>query len=427
MLLLVALLLIPLFGIAALVIDVGFARLTYLQMRTASETASLEGLRFRDDPTVAEADRDRGRRERASESVGLVYDDDLDPSNGDVLNYGAGPLLTLSDGVEVTPGFFASRLLSVPNPFVYEPTSADRGATGLELNLTNDPAGDLFASARSVGAAPDLFTASLRRLGVDAAVAGVRSSGPRLSAIFSVVLPLFEETDSGPDAAIRGRGIGLEVPDVTAPSPPDNDTVAGTRAVMAVGAAQNGAAVPLAGAGDFVLEAVEAIGSDPDEPTPLRLPSPATADPVVASVIGGVVSAAGVRIGHAVTDGTSEVTTLGDSRPTTASPVTAAAGTVAYVPVVPPVGSPTADLVIGFVPVTFVDVPAGAVPDPSAEQVFAFVVGTDTVAAENATAVPTSPTTSAVFELHFAFAYETDLAGDDVPTEQTLLAPALVR
>src|ERR1051325_6334276 len=46
-----------LFGVAALTIDVGIARLTQIQMQNAADTAALEGLRGRD--TGATADHDR--------------------------------------------------------------------------------------------------------------------------------------------------------------------------------------------------------------------------------------------------------------------------------------------------------------------------------------------------------------------------------
>src|SRR5918995_462469 len=45
----VVLMLFGLLALAALVIDVGFARLTQRQMQTATDTAALEALRFRDE------------------------------------------------------------------------------------------------------------------------------------------------------------------------------------------------------------------------------------------------------------------------------------------------------------------------------------------------------------------------------------------
>src|SRR5436853_621049 len=86
-----ALLLFVIFAFAALVIDMGFVFLTRRQMQTAVDAAALEGLRKRDDPALAAAARDAARRQAASNLTALVFDDNLNPGDGDPLNLGAGP------------------------------------------------------------------------------------------------------------------------------------------------------------------------------------------------------------------------------------------------------------------------------------------------------------------------------------------------
>lgn len=150
-LVLVALMLVGLFGLAALTIDLGLARATQVSMQTAADAAALEGLRGRDDlgwtddalqtPGVAvdATARDAARRGRASALVAVTFDDDLDPSNGDALALGAGPVLGHDAG---TGDWHASQLLTVdadPAARVYDPR--------LEANAGDDEAGDLLAGA----------------------------------------------------------------------------------------------------------------------------------------------------------------------------------------------------------------------------------------------------------------------------------------
>lgn len=120
-----------LFGImamAALVIDIGFARLTQRQMQVAADGAALEGLRFRDDyppgysaPTSLED----ARRQQASDIVAWTFDDNFDPSDGDPVNFGAGPLVQFSGGAGDS-SLVASQLMEVdPDNPVYEPQLLD--------------------------------------------------------------------------------------------------------------------------------------------------------------------------------------------------------------------------------------------------------------------------------------------------------------
>jgi hypothetical protein len=203
-----AMLMFALMGLAALVIDIGFARLTQRQMQTAVDSAALEGLRFRDgipeewlnDPVMkAEIEAACGshpalpqnpgdpdwqiwlncvRRWAASRNVAFVFDDDLDPSDDDGAFYddnnpdpnvgqqfnvagqfGAGPVLEFTDGAGSDPDLAASEFINDPtnpnsNPRigsypatpVYKPTRGD-GTPGLELNLDNTIYGDMVAGS----------------------------------------------------------------------------------------------------------------------------------------------------------------------------------------------------------------------------------------------------------------------------------------
>lgn len=202
-----AMLMFALMGLAALVIDIGFARLAQRQMQTAVDAAALEGLRFRDqipdewlnDPgTMAEIQAacgphpalpqnpndpswqiwlNRVRRWAASRNVAFVFDDDLNPDNGDdgafydddnpdpnagqqfnvAGQFGAGPVLKFSDGAGSDPDLVASEFINDPtnpnsNPEigsypatpVYKPTRRD-GTRGLELNIGDAIHGDMVA------------------------------------------------------------------------------------------------------------------------------------------------------------------------------------------------------------------------------------------------------------------------------------------
>ncbi|MFO1004042.1 MAG: pilus assembly protein TadG-related protein [Planctomycetaceae bacterium] len=174
-----AMLMFALMGLAALVIDIGFARLTQRQMQTAVDSAALEGLRFRDDPNVPEHQRDAARRQRASEMVAMIFDDDLDPNSGDdgafydaayadphageqfnvEGKFGAGPILNFTDGVGSDSDLAASEFIndptnpnpnpevgSYPETPVYKPTRSD-DTPGLELNVVNEMHGDMVAGS----------------------------------------------------------------------------------------------------------------------------------------------------------------------------------------------------------------------------------------------------------------------------------------
>ena len=147
-------------GFAALVIDIGFARLTQRQMQTAVDAGAIEGLRFRDelppgyDPS---ADLDVARRQQASNIVAWTFDDDFDTTNVDEFNFGAGPRIVLGAGIDAGGTINAGQFIndpenpsgnpnigSLPEVPVYKPITSS-GAAGLELNLTDEPHGDMLA------------------------------------------------------------------------------------------------------------------------------------------------------------------------------------------------------------------------------------------------------------------------------------------
>ncbi len=89
-LVLLALLLVGIFGVLGVVIDCGRLRSVQQQMLAGAETAALEGLRFKD--TVGDGER----RDLALLALERQWDDDLDVDNGDAIGLGAGaqPIVT---------------------------------------------------------------------------------------------------------------------------------------------------------------------------------------------------------------------------------------------------------------------------------------------------------------------------------------------
>lgn len=124
------LLVFALLGVAALVVDMGYVRISQVQMQSGVDTAALEGLRGRD--ALGEA----GRRDEASLFGARTY---LDPAGERLV--GAGPELTLTGGVTAANG---SQLLSVSADPVYRPA--------LEPNVANVAHGDMVSGTFTPGA-----------------------------------------------------------------------------------------------------------------------------------------------------------------------------------------------------------------------------------------------------------------------------------
>lgn len=184
-----------LFGImamAALVIDIGFARLTQRQIHIAADSAALEGLRGEGDLAYAE------RRDAARDFVHWHFDDDLDstgsyPANDDGAfdtgsgQFGAGPMVAFSGGAG-DASLSASQFMEVdPSNPVYKPTLLDGmpSATGsfhvaLRRGTSDVPSADLYANGPSV---PYLFArGSLINRQLIAAGITVRGTGQVRSA-----------------------------------------------------------------------------------------------------------------------------------------------------------------------------------------------------------------------------------------------------
>ena len=141
-LVLVVLLLFGIMAMAALVIDIGFARLTQRQMQTAVDAASLEGLRYRDGlwPEATSTNLDLERRNAASLTAARMFDDNLFADNDDPWNFGAGPIVNFSGGAG-DPALNASKYMTIPATPVYKPT----GSQQLKRNLgANDANGDML-------------------------------------------------------------------------------------------------------------------------------------------------------------------------------------------------------------------------------------------------------------------------------------------
>jgi Putative Flp pilus-assembly TadE/G-like len=115
------------FGLAALVIDLGNARLSQRRMQSAADAAAYEALRARDDPTIDATGRDNARRQGASNVVAAAF-------------ASAQPQLEMTGGIP-TGGtdFHASQLIQFGDPILY--------TKGLQLNLANAEDGDIVSGA----------------------------------------------------------------------------------------------------------------------------------------------------------------------------------------------------------------------------------------------------------------------------------------
>ena len=151
-----AMLLFGILAMAALVIDLGFARLTQRQLQSAVDSAAVEGLRG--EGTLAYEDR----QSNAEEFVEWYFDDDLDAANGDdgVAGsggaFGAGPIVGFSGGAG-DPALAASQLLTVdPDNTVYKPEIQRGVETPGEFRLSIQRGGELDDDANLFAAGPSV-------------------------------------------------------------------------------------------------------------------------------------------------------------------------------------------------------------------------------------------------------------------------------
>jgi hypothetical protein len=159
-------------AVAALVAEMGSAILTQRQMQTAADTAAIEGLRlrdelppaWRDDPQTrasmedacgSHPDGDCARRWAARQGLFDLFDDNLNPGDGDPSaaaqnagmpsNFGAGPIVNIepgSAGSGAGTAIGAGGLFVANGATVYKPTDP---RWPFALNLGNDPAGDMVS------------------------------------------------------------------------------------------------------------------------------------------------------------------------------------------------------------------------------------------------------------------------------------------
>lgn len=139
-LVLFALLVVALMGIAALTIDVGNAFLAQGQMQNATDTAAVEGARLRDYYQVNYLSN-VGRRMRAEEMVRQTFDDDLNPhlqAGAYALNYWMEPSLNLNGDENADSARFSV------GPVIGLENSTDN-ESNIGAVITTDPAADRTA------------------------------------------------------------------------------------------------------------------------------------------------------------------------------------------------------------------------------------------------------------------------------------------
>jgi len=123
-----AIFLFVLLPLMTLIMHLGMTTLTRRQMQTAVNSAAIEGLRFRDDSSLTEAER----REKVHDLVAVIFDD----------NFGAGPdnpFVDDPDGIPL-PGteFVASRRIAPARIRGFNPDD-------LQINENNEVYGDMLS------------------------------------------------------------------------------------------------------------------------------------------------------------------------------------------------------------------------------------------------------------------------------------------
>jgi Putative Flp pilus-assembly TadE/G-like len=96
-----ALIAFAIFGVLSLVVDIGYVRLTQVEMQTAADTAALEGLRLRNSNLSDGFAADCQRRIAARDIVRRTFADEVDSATGETrVRSGAGPIIGFhEDGV----------------------------------------------------------------------------------------------------------------------------------------------------------------------------------------------------------------------------------------------------------------------------------------------------------------------------------------
>ncbi|MGI9474799.1 MAG: pilus assembly protein TadG-related protein [Rubripirellula sp.] len=217
---LLAMLLFGLMAMAALVIDMGFARLTQRQLQTAANTAALEGLRGEGSSSLTYEHEQR--QEAAERLIEWTFDDDLDSSNGDDGiagsggRFGAGPLVSFSGGAG-DPSLAASQLMTVdPNNPTYKPV-LQRGVetpesfrVNLQRGGTQDGSADVYSQGQAVSflfARGSLMNRALIQNGITVRGESIAEGIPALS----VGLPVTDT--SGTEVYPGAIAIGYQLAD----------------------------------------------------------------------------------------------------------------------------------------------------------------------------------------------------------------------
>ncbi len=229
-----AILLFGLVALLALSIDTGFVLLARRQMQAAVNSASVEGLRWRDrlppvddlvaigedpsNPAELETRKDEIRRKMARQFVHASFDVDYDVGSPDPSTavLGAGPMIGFEGGIDIGGGLRASSLIRQQNPRAYKPA--------LALNLGNSVSGDMVSGGYLVDGSrddyedfldvndpPDAFLVRLRRTDEDLSSApDASTSGPPIPSLFGRAA-IARAEEGNPQALLQRRATGVRV------------------------------------------------------------------------------------------------------------------------------------------------------------------------------------------------------------------------
>lgn len=208
-LILFALMVFGLFAMAALVIDIGIARVTQQQMQTAVDSAALEGLRYRDQlPPITESElgqEDEARRGHAANVVRWMFNSSSPFDEVEPINFGATTTVEYTDGVG-EPDKYALQKLNIRNigkptllpninneargdmvsgHYIPEPASDATSAAIQDFHKEgSDYSRDDFEPAVGASTKDDAFLVRMRRTG-EVPDTGILSAGPPLPYLFA--------------------------------------------------------------------------------------------------------------------------------------------------------------------------------------------------------------------------------------------------